>query len=356
MEPSAPGNGHPAPTNIKVPVIFVNFSQSNNDDANVVSDANQTAWMNNLNATNNYGGKQYFSNMSYGNVNVEFVKVGTYTANGKASTFANTYVNLVSTAVQGVNYSNWSDFDSNNDGFVDMVLLIYAGHADRDYSSSSRKISSIYSQSGWLDFSSNGSGTTIDGVSNLKFSRFLYVNDLATYSSSRANLGTALHELGHALFDLPDYYNKSTGNPSYGLNMGLWDCMDYGTFLGDISSTANPVPGLSAFSRMLNGWLIPRELTYGQHVTLRPLNDNADTCIIKTDNANEYYILEARHATSDSWDNGLASGLILTYVNEGNTANFIVNHNSNDGTVKVVRADGTAWTSDNFKTNINTQP
>lgn len=79
------GNGGTVSGTIKVPVIFVSFSEANSDDSYVVSDANQTAWINNLNATSNYGGNQYFSDMSYGKVNVEFVKVGTYTATKSAS-------------------------------------------------------------------------------------------------------------------------------------------------------------------------------------------------------------------------------------------------------------------------------
>lgn len=350
-------NGGTVTGTIKVPVIFISFSQTNSDDEYVISTTNQTAWMESLNGTTGYGASQYFNDMSYGNVNVQFVKVGSYTASGKSSTYSSTYTDLVSTAVQGVNYSDWSNFDSNNDGFVDMVLLIFAGHADGDYTSGNKSISGIYPRSGWLDFSSNGNGTTISGVSGLKWSRYLYVNDLASGSASRDNLATALHELGHALFDLPDYYNSSSGSPSYGSNMGYWDTMDYGMYFKSSGAQGvNAVPGLSAYSRMLNGWVTPRELTYGQHVTLRPLNEYPDACMIKTVNDNVYYILEARHAKSGSWDDGLASGLILTYVNEANTSSFIVNHNSNNGTVKVVRADGTTWTDSNYSSSISTQP
>lgn len=354
-------NGGTVRGNIKVPVIFVNFAQANqsgkgknvySDDEYTISEANQTAWMTKLNATAGYGGTQYFKDMSYGNVNVTFDKIGVYTASGKASNYTTTYTNLVNSAVSNFKSTNWNNYDSNGDGFVDMVLLIFAGHADGDLTSGGKSVASIYPQSGWLDIST-GQGTTISGVSGLKFSRYLYIADLAYNSKNRDGLSTALHELGHALFDLPDYYNKSTGNPSYGSNMGFWDTMDYGVYV-DMLGGATPVPGLSSFSRMLNGWLTPTELTTQGHYTLNPLNSEAKCYMIKDTNTH-YYLLEARHGASGTWDHGLTSGLIVTEVNEANNE-WILYHQSNDGKVKVIRADKTAWPSSNYTSNVATQP
>ncbi len=346
-------NGGTVSGTIKVPVIFVNFSQANSDDDNVITEANQTTWINNLNASTGYGANKYFSDMSYGNVNVEFVKVGTYTANNKASNWAgNNRATLAANAIQNATYAtgfskaSWENFDSNSDDFVDLVMLIFAGHADGDNRSTGTSVSSINPHSSFVD---SGSGTTYTGISKM-FSRYVLVNELGHNSGSCANLGTALHELGHAIFDLPDYYGGS-----YVSYMGFWDTMDYGTFFGDVISTSNPVPGLSAFSRMLNGWLTPTELTYGQHVTIHPINDQAEAYMIKESDTH-YYLFEARAAKAGSWDAGLTSGLILTEVNESDGGSWIIDHTTNDGKVKVVRADKIEWTSSNYSSNINTQP
>ncbi len=351
-------NGGAVTGNIKVPVIFVNFSQAANgnasDDEFVISETNQQGWITSLNATSDFGGTQFFNDMSYGKLTVTFEKVGTYTASGRASNYSTSYSNLVSTAVSSLVSTNWTQYDSNNDGFVDMVLLIYAGHADGDYNSKNSQITGIYPQSGWLDINTGGNGTTISGINNLKFSRYLFVNDLANGSANRDGLSTALHELGHALFDLPDYYNKSTGNPSYGSNMGMWDTMDYGLYLSSTYKTPNPVPGLSSFSRMLNGWLSPIELTEPTTCTLPPLNDEAKCYMIK-ESETHYYLLENRYATSGSWDNGLASGLIVTEVNESSN-DWILYHQSNDGKVKVLPANNVTFGSGNYTSNLSTQP
>lgn len=347
-------NGGAITGNIKVPIIFVNFQTAGSDDENEIPESNQNGWLTSLNSTTGFGGTQYFSDMSYGKVNVTFEKVGVYSANGSASSYSNTYANLVSTAVSSFSSVDWSQYDSNGDGFVDMVLLIYAGHADGDYYSSGRTVSGIYPQSGWLDVNS-GNGTTISGISNLKFSRYLFVNDLASGSANRDGLSTALHELGHALFDLPDYYNRSNGTPSYGSNMGMWDTMDYGLYLASLYGTSNPVPGLSAFSRMLNGWLTPIELTQPLSCTLPPITEEAKCYMIKESDTH-YYLLEARHAVTGSWDNGLASGLIVTEVNESGISNFILNHGSNDGKVKVLPANNVVYGSGNYTSNLSTQP
>lgn len=158
--------------------------------------------------------------------------------------------------------------------------------------------------------------------------------------------------MGHALFDLPDYYNRSTGSPSYGSNMGYWDTQDYGLYL---STGTNPVPGYSAFSRMLCGWLTPTLLTEAQHCKLSPLTETAQCYMIK-DTETHYYLLENRRAVSGSWDNGLASGLIVTEVNENGINSWIVNHGSNDGKVKILTANKMTFTSSNYGTNLASQP
>lgn len=144
-------NGGAIKGNVRVPVIFVNFSESNSDNANVVSDDNQTAWMESLNGTTGFGGTQFFSDMSYGQLNVTFEKVGTYTATGKASAYSNSLASLMQSAVGQYTSTDWTRFDSNGDGFVDMVMLLFAGHADGDNSSASRQITSIYPSSGFVD-------------------------------------------------------------------------------------------------------------------------------------------------------------------------------------------------------------
>lgn len=351
----APQNPGPVTGTIKVPVIFVDFKQQNSggkgkdawtDDAFMIDQVHQNSWISDLNESTGYGANKYFNDMSYGNVNVEFVKVGTYTATGNSATNADTYTNLVTQAVQNVTYSNWSNFDFNSDGFIDIVLLIYAGHAKNDRTSGGKTVTSaIYPRSGWTD----GDGTVHNGtlINGYKFSRFSLIADLADYSINRDALSTAIHELGHGLFDLPDYYNKSGSQDP---NMGLWDAMDYGMYYGGNV----PVPGLSSFSKMLNGWLTPTELTKTGHYVLRPLTDNAECYMLKV-NDNEYFLLEARNTNAGSWDSGLASGLVLTYVNESNN-DWILYHGENGGKVTVKRADGANWAFNNFTSNFESQP
>lgn len=301
---------------LRVPVVFIDFSQSNSDNEYTISDQNKDAWMEHLNdkVTQNHMGvngsvNDYFLAQSYGQLNITFEEVGTYTASGKGANYTDYTedAKLVAKAVKSFTDVDWSRFDCNGDKEVDCVLCIFAGHADGDYTSRNAAVTSIYPHQNWLTNRSQQKADVGDGY---KVQSYVFANDLRDSSSATDAINTVCHELSHGIFDLPDYYKSMTSF------MGQYDAMCYGMRQLDYGASNNHCPDYSTFSRMYLGWLQPHELTTPGHVTLRPLSQHSDACVVFDPNdTNHFFLLENRACISDSWDAHLpAGGLVVTEV------------------------------------------
>lgn len=322
--------------NICVPVIFVNFTDSNNDNETAVSSANQKTWLTRLNtsnSTNHMGAdgsvNDYFLAQSYGATNVTFESIGTYTASGKAASYASNSANLTKRAITSIEDVDWSRYDSNGDGEVDCILLIYAGHCDGDDNSQRQIVTSIYPHHDWLE-RSYGSRVSLTG--GLRAQNYVWANNLRNGSSTGiAATSTVCHELTHGIFDLPDYYKNLT---SY---LGQYDPMCYGYRQMNYGAANDHCCNFSSFNRMYLGWLTPYVLTAPCHVRLRPLSEAPESCVV-FDPADDrhFFLLENRQAITTTWDAHLpASGLIVTEVHFSQS--HFDNHSLNGGTVKDVQ-------------------
>ena len=337
---------------IRIPVIFVGFSESNGDNEKVVSSANQKTWLTRLNTSNsaNHMGadgsvNDYFLAQSYGAVNVTFESVGAYTASGSAADYASKSGDMTRLAIASITDADWSRYDCNADGEVDCVLLIYAGHADGDDNSSRQLVTSIYPHQDWL---SRTTGSRLQ-LGNHYAQAYVWINNLRNGSSTGVDAtNAACHELAHGIFDLPDYYKGLT---SY---MGQYDAMCYGFRQMLYGSATNHCCNLGAFSRMYLGWITPIVLTKPAHVKLSALSLQPEACIIVDPaDATHFFVLENRQALADTWDAHLpASGLVVTEVHF-RRYNFEY-HQANSGAVKDVQlicaadAQGVAYPNDTY--------
>lgn len=314
---------------IKIPVVFVNFttnstynestSQWEGSDATSVTSDNQSKWMEQLNNScsrnflNLNGSVQdYFKVQSYGKLTISFEKAGVINAGSadELDKYADQAI-MIKNKLSTLSSVNWNKFDSNKDGEVDCILLVYAGHACYDYTSSYMTNYNIYPNRNWI---SNLTGSKLQ-LGSMKADSYVMTNDLRNESNDIDGLATVIHELGHGIFDLNDYYNNST---SY---VGQYDAMDFGFRQMSNYSTYMPQGEhpccYTAFNRMYLGWLTPIELTKACTVELRPLDEYADACIIADPNdQNHFFMLEYRKKNNNSWDAHLPSeGLILTEIN-----------------------------------------
>lgn len=222
---------------------------------------------------------------------------------------------------------DFSQYDHNDDGFVDNIYVFYADMGEADGGPKE----SVWPYS-W-ELVMEGVTLKADGV---QFNTYAVSNELQS-DGQPDGIGTFVHEFGHVL-GLPDLYNtESTSDyttPSY------WSVMDCGNYNNDSRTPA----AMSAFERYSLGWLTPEEIMYSGNYTLENMTDCNRAYLMTThDSADEFYILETRKRKG--WDAYLpGEGLLFWHIN------FIqkywdyneVNNDRNRPLVKLVRADNKA--------------
>ena len=244
----------------------------------------------------------YFFAQSYGDFDLifdlEYVKV-----KGDAKKYASDATDensrfLVQDIMEVLQTRNidWSLYDWNGDGFVNQLLIVYAGHGMNDYSGNDL----IWPHQWWMSdhFQDGKQEPYCDPIS-------------VTYNDKeyKVDCYCALQELtkndDYGSFGTICHYNNSR---SY---LGGWELMDSGNYNGEGYSPA----GYSAHERWLMGWLTPTELTTTTTVTDMPaLGDEPQAYLIRNDGfPNEYYIVENRQ--QDGWDASLpGNGIIVNHV------------------------------------------
>lgn len=185
------------------------------------------------------------------------------------------------------NIVDFSQYDANGDGFVDLVYIIYAGHSANI---SGNKETDIWPKSGTISISKTFDGKSIGryGVSNELAGRENKKKEKETING----IGLFCHEFSHTL-GLPDIY-ALPGTPAADQdNQGMeyWDLMDGGT---EVQYGRVPSPYL-AWEREAMGWITIDELTSDQQVTdLKSLENGGKAYKILNKNvANEFIVLQS---------------------------------------------------------------
>ena len=200
---------------------------------------------------------------------------------------------------------DWSLYDWNGDGFVNQLLIVYAGHGMND----TKGDDLIWPHQWWMsDHFQDGEQepycdpipVTYNGK-EYKVDCYCALQEL-TKNDDYGSFGTICHEYTHC-FGFPDFYYSG------GKTVNDWDLMDYGNYNGD----GYLPPGYSAHERWLMGWLIPIVLDETTTITDMPaLAEEGRAYLIRNDGCeNEYYIVENRQPMG--WDAGLPSSGILVF-------------------------------------------
>lgn len=211
---------------------------------------------------------------------------------------------------------DFSQYDGDGDGKVDMVYVIYAGYGQHAGGGDNTIWPHKY------ELSSLGISLSLDNktIDTYACSSELFGNS-GTVSSG---IGTICHEFGHVL-GLADHYS-TTNSTQY--QLGGYDIMDYGAYNND----GHTPPSYNAFERMSLGWLTPDTLNEkSTGLTLENIAQTNRAYSIGTNNKDEFYLLENRQRTG--WDAYLpGSGLMITHVDydesvwKANTVNNDANH------------------------------
>lgn len=307
-------------------IILVNFKNTKFQ----TSDAETQALYNNVANTQGYSDDNgfsgsvadYFKDQSRGVFNLTFDVVGPVTVSRNAAYYgendaqtkqdkrpAEMVIEAVNLAKSKVN--NWQQYDWDNDGEVDQVMIIYAGEGEASGGAEATIWPHEYSLEA-AKYYGEGTGPVTVG-NNLKVNTYAVANEgmveqsLFGESFTYMGIGTICHEFSHCL-GLMDMYDTA-----YGGNFGMdaWSLMDQGSYNNNGFTPAN----YTSFEKQQIGWITPKELTTATTVTaLQALADADDFYrITNKGNENEYYLLENRQ--QKGWDQYVpSSGLLVLHV------------------------------------------
>lgn len=270
--------------------------------------------------------KRYFSDMSGGKFKPQFDLYGPITMPknaayyGEGSSSMERYRELVSEACTMMDDSlDFSKYDADKDGNVDLVYIIYAGYGE--------SVSSIDSTL-WpkafvcgTDIKKDGKYVRLAGISN-ELNGHPDVHYSSTSGLLINGVGLFCHEFSHCM-GLPDFYptvspqwttanNKQDFDAYDNQGMEEWDVMDNGIYLyNGYSPTA-----YTAWEREKMGWLTIETLTREGKVELKSIDQGGKAYRIKNDkntSGNEYYIVE--NIQAKGWNYKLpASGMMVSHV------------------------------------------
>lgn len=209
-------------------------------------------------------------------------------SNGKDSRAAEAVAEACRLAA--ANGTDFSIYDTDNDGNVDDILLFYAGKDESEGGGDDCIWSHAWKLSA-ANINLTLNGKVIDS--------YAATSELSLRSSGKyqfKTIGTICHEYSHSL-GLADMYDTDYGG-SGGEADGLWKStalMDKGNFNND----GRTPPYYNAIDRDMLGIGQCEELKEG-HYVLEPINLNGRFLRMDTANEGEYYLIECR--TNTGWD------------------------------------------------------
>ena len=253
-------------------------------------------------------------------------------------------VNYTSTQHQGTNNSemifnaalqaadslvNYSDYDTDGDGYVDMVFFLVAGLSS-NYSGNDENLL-------WPHMYYLFRTPAIDGVRFGLYACSTEIAGWAGYYNDVNGIGTFCHEFGHVL-GLPDLYDTDySGSGGESRNPGEWSIMAGGS--GN-NYGRNPV-GYSLYERYALGFTTPVMINAAGTLEIEPLDESNVGYRLDTPNENEFFLIENRQA--GKWDRYLPGhGMLVARVDSTNARiwwNNEVNCNPSHMYYELLRAD-----------------
>lgn len=243
---------------------------------------------------------------------------------------------------------DFSKYDSDSDGYVDIVYFFYAGKGQAAGGTSEtiwphnwELASALYY--GQTHGNSGYSYSNLPRLDSKRINNYVCSAELKN-DGSRSGIGTLCHEFSHVL-GLPDYYDTDYGtNDDNGVTPGTWSLMDQGSYNNDEMTP----PNYSIYDKYFMGWATPKLLAKDAkaNVTMTTGYDdayqiNGGTSLLPYTNTGTIYYIENRQKTG--WDAGLpGSGMLVWQVIYNSTAwsNNKPNNTAGNPRCTIVPADG----------------
>ncbi|MBQ8720945.1 MAG: M6 family metalloprotease domain-containing protein [Paludibacteraceae bacterium] len=262
--------------------------------------------------------RDFYLQASYNQLDVRATVIGPYTVSHNMAYYGASTDNLKDIRRQELAQEvmemiaddiDVSQFDNNNDGWVECIHILYAGNGnDED--------KEIYSDAIWPHKWSLLGYVSADGV---KMSRYMMTPE--KYGNYYRGIGTVCHELGHIL-GAPDFYD--TANNVF-KGTGKWDLMAGGCWNSYINKIKpmNPAHPNPYIKTEIYGWASSVELLESNRLYTIPSSELYNVIYkLSTSTSGEYYLLENRQNTSLP-----GTGLVIYHVHSDiSSSNINVEH------------------------------
>lgn len=255
--------------------------------------------------------RDYYYDNSHGEFTPVFDVAGPYKVSNTMKYYAGSSgmerseVAFYEACEQAANDIDFSDYDLDGDGEVDMIFFYYAG-----YNQAEGVPNTIWPhQYSFQD--TRYRGKVLDGM---KLGNYACTSELkGAGGTNMCGIGTACHEFGHSM-GLPDFYDVDYEANDQSAGMFFFSTMDSGSYNND----GRTPPFFTIEERIILGWITAEEAykEFGASGTYTlGTVDNNIAYRTPTDQDGEYFIYECRG--SNGWDAGLmGQGLVVTHVDK----------------------------------------
>ena len=282
----------------------------------------------------------YYSDNSDGKFLPQFDIVGPYTVNFSQYDGSNQTKQIIKAVVDAADADvDFSQYDGDGDGVVDLVYFLVAGNG-ANYSGNDSRLwwphrSAIYNPDTWTYIYKDGVRLW-DYASSVEFYGWTSVPSTIHLDG----IGTICHEFSHVL-GLPDFYDADYAQNGQSDDPSDWSIMSGGNYLNESRTPS----GYSLYERYAVGFideppLIESEGSYA----LEPLSSSLTGFRINTPVENEFFLLENRQKDAFKWDAYLpSSGMLVFRVDRTNVSiwdNNQVNCYANHNYYELLRAGG----------------
>ncbi len=213
---------------------------------------------------------------------------------------------------------DWSEFDRDHDGYVDMLWVIHAGLGGE--ASDRSNLWSVTSRltSGWRSAASWATRDPIPGSSTqfVRVDRFTILPELSSFwRTPISEIGVYCHEFGHAL-GLPDLYDTVNLSGVVNVGPGNWSLMSSGAYGTDGHSPEYPAH-MGAWPLQYLGWDHTIRPTQDGVIRLEPIEGSGSVVewCFQGEAGPEHFLIENRQRLGFD-RNLIGEGLIVYHIDE----------------------------------------
>ena len=201
---------------------------------------------------------------------------------------------------------DFSIYDTDGDGFVDMTLFYYAGYSQAEGGPSDAIWPHQYTMQ--ASSSSEARNTQFNGK---KLGNYFCTSELKGYKgTNQCGIGTTCHEFSHSL-GLPDFYDTDYEKNGESSGLTYFSLMDSGCYLND----GRTPPYLNAQERILLNWMTEEDVLEIPNGTVSfPTVQENIAYMSYTATDGEYFLYECRDGSG--WDRYIPEGLLVYHADK----------------------------------------